>query len=124
MAEQLAQGYALLTVGGEFRPDPGHRTVEFQLALRHQLQRRYRREGLGAGKQIDQSILLPHLFAGVVGHASPQVDDGFATQLDAYCRAALRGLFEQFAKRLPDRFETKIEISLNVQSRSPSLYSM
>src|SRR5690606_20304066 len=90
----------------------------------YQLQRRHGGKGFGTGEQFDQRVLLPDFLAGVIGHTSPEVNDGFATQLNAYCRPALRRLFEQLTERIPNCFETKIEIPLNVQSGLLRRYSM
>lgn len=119
MTKQLAQGYRFLAVGREFRPDPRDRGIQFQLALLDQLQRGHRGKGLGAGKQVDQRVAVPGLLALVVGDASPQIDHRLAADLHTECGAALLGAVEQCGKRIANRFEAKIEITLNLHVATP-----
>ncbi|MNY78132.1 hypothetical protein D3C86_2182610 [compost metagenome] len=47
------------------------------------------------------------------GSAGPQVDDGFAVNLDAKGGAAFEGALHQPDKRLFDRFETSVALAMD-----------
>jgi hypothetical protein len=71
-------------------------------------------EGLGAGKQVGDGVAVPGLAAVLVGTAGPQVDDGFAADLDAQRRATLLGILEQRGEGFTHRFELQLIVALNL----------
>src|SRR5690606_30324852 len=119
MTEQLAPGDVLFAAGAKLRPEPRDRRIELQLAFVDQLHGRHGRQGFGAGEQVDQGIAMPGLLAGVVSAARPQIDYCLAANHHAYRSASLPPLFEELLKALPERFETQIEIALNLHAWSP-----
>lgn len=114
MAEQLTQGDRFLAGRGEFRPVPGNRRVQLQLAFGHQLQGGDRGEGLGAGKQVGDGIAVPGLAAVLVGGAGPEVDHGFPADLNAQRRTAFLGILEEGREGFAHRFELKLVMTLNL----------
>ncbi|MNO74411.1 hypothetical protein D3C76_654090 [compost metagenome] len=114
VAEQLAQGDRLFACLGELGPVVGHRRIEGQLALADQLQGGDSGEGLGAGEQVGDGIAVPGLLAVLVGTAGPQVDHGFATDLDAQRGATLLGIIEQRGKGFAHCFELQLIVTLDL----------
>ncbi|MCY1445065.1 hypothetical protein D9M71_615680 [compost metagenome] len=114
VAEQLAQGDRLLTSLGELGPVVGHRGVQGQLALADQLQGGDGGEGLGAGEQVGDGVAVPSLLAVLVGTAGPQVDHGFASDLDAQRGATLLGIIEQCSEGFAHCFELQLIVTLDL----------
>ncbi|MNN42977.1 hypothetical protein D3C81_1571890 [compost metagenome] len=121
MAEQLAQGDGLFAGSGKFGPVARDRGIQLQLAFGHQLQRGDGGKGLGAGEQIGDGVAVPGLGPVLVGSAGPQIEDGFAADLDAQRCATLLGIVEQRRERLSHRFELKLVMTLNLHPQLPGL---
>ena len=119
MAEQLAQGHALLAGGGELRPPAGHGSVQFELALLYQLQGGDGGEGLGAGEQVEDGVAVPGLRSVLIGGTGPDIDDGLAADLHAQGSTSLLRIVEQFGEGVFQRLEAQVEITLNLQPDTP-----
>ncbi|MNU04020.1 hypothetical protein D3C72_2482690 [compost metagenome] len=57
---------------------------------------------------------MPGLLAVLVGTAGPQVNDGFATHLDAQRGATLLGIIEQCGKSFAHSFELQLIVTLDL----------
>ncbi|MNF83607.1 hypothetical protein D3C84_659320 [compost metagenome] len=119
MAEQLTQGDGFLAGGSEFGPIAGNRGIQLQLAFGDQLQGGDGGEGLGAGKQVGDGVAVPGLLAILVGGAGPEVENGFAADLDAQRCATLLRIVEQRRERFANRFELKLVMTLNLHPLLP-----
>ncbi|MCY1377001.1 hypothetical protein D9M69_645390 [compost metagenome] len=124
MAEQLAQGDGVFAGGGEFGPVARDRGIQLQLAFGHQLQRGDSGKGLGAGEQIGDSVAVPGLGPVLVGSAGPQIEDGFAADLNAQRCATFLGIVEQRRERLSHRFELKLVMTLNLHPQLPRINAL
>lgn len=114
MAQQLAQGYRALAGLGKFWPVASDRCIQRQLAFGHQLQGGDGGEGFCAGEQVGDGIAVPGLLAVLVGGAGPQVEDRFATDLDAQCGAAFLGIIEKCCEGFAYRLELEFVMTLNL----------
>lgn len=114
MAEQLAQRDGFFTRRGKLGPVVGNRRIQFQLAFGNQLQGRDGGEGLGAGEQIDDGVAVPGLGTVLIGGTGPQVDNGFAADLDTQPGTTLLRVIEQRGKGFTYRFELELVMTLNL----------
>jgi hypothetical protein len=73
----------------------------------------------GAGKQVGDGVAVPGLRAVLVAGAGPEVDDGFAADLDAQRCATLLRIVEQCREGLAHRFELKLVMTLNLHPQLP-----
>ncbi|MNK93450.1 hypothetical protein D3C87_1136110 [compost metagenome] len=119
MAKQLTQGHGFFAGRRELRPIAGHRGVQLQLAFGNQLQRGHGGEGLGAGEEVGNGVAVPGLGAILVGGAGPEVEHGFATDLDAQRRATFLGIVEQRRECLTHCLELKLVMTLNLHPQLP-----
>ena len=112
VAENLTQGNVLLAGLGELRPDIRQCIIQINAAGLHLLQQGDGAQRLGAGKHVDQRILLPDLAVVLVHHPVPEIQHSIAADCDAERRTTRLGIALLLGKELADCFKAGVEVAL------------